>query len=825
MFSWGKTYSSSAFFLSTSFLVQPSTALAQSSHSSSLSSFLRLDPYSATQLSLLVGPAIFATVTALLHLRARTKWQERERILNLRLSELEGAHDRAELIIGSERQLVFIWNGHDQEPRFEGDPLLINDQLSGRRALAFGSWASPSDSVRLNTAVDRLRAYGEGFSMLVQGLNQQFLEVEGRTMSGQALLRLKDVTGLKRDLETASNHLEKSQAETRALAGLLDVMSQPVWLRDVNGEIVWVNHAYLHAVEAKDLQDIKLRGLELIDHSARQNMERKRLEGERYQERIAAVVAGKRCILDVSEGPSVAGSAGMAIDMSELEAIKTNLQRQMKAHASTLDQLPTAVAIFDSRQRLVFYNAAYRQLWDLDQAFLDTLPLDGEILDQLRVRRKVPEEADFRAWKAGILEAYKAIEPQESWWYLPDRRTLRVVTNPNPQGGLTYLFDDVSERIHLQSQYNALIRVQGETLDTLKEGVAVFGTDGRLKLANPAFKSMWKLSNEWTASNPHVDDVVKRCLVLVPQDDFWNDLRNAVAGLPDARTGLSGRMNRRDGLVLDYAAQPLPDGATLITFVDMTASVNVERALTEKNEALEKASQLRDDFVHHVSYELRSPLTTIIGFAQLLGDESTGSLSARQREYAGHIMRSSGALLAIINDILDLATIDNNAMELHPETVDIQETIQAVVRGVEGRLSELSLTLDVNVPHNIGTFKADSKRVRQVLFNLLSNAVNFSAAGQTVHIHVRRTMTEVVFEIIDHGKGIPQEVIERVFDRFESNTFGVGHRGVGLGLAIVRSFVELHGGHVDLVSKPESGTIATCIFPAGGKPSQVIAAE
>ena len=123
-------------------------------------------------------------------------------------------------------------------------------------------------------------------------------------------------------------------------------------------------------------------------------------------------------------------------------------------------------------------------------------------------------------------------------------------------------------------------------------------------------------------------------------------------------------MERRDGSALDCTAQPLPDGATLLTFIDVTASVNVERALTERNDALERASRLRDDFVHHVSYELRSPLTNIIGFTQLLGDETVGALNPRQREYAGHIMRSSAALLAILNDILDLASIDTGSLEL-----------------------------------------------------------------------------------------------------------------------------------------------------------------
>jgi signal transduction histidine kinase len=496
----------------------------------------------------------------------------------------------------------------------------------------------------------------------------------------------------------------------------------------------------------------------------------------------------------------------------------------MQAHTRTLDQLPTAVAIFDAKQHLVFHNAAYRQLWAVEQAFLETRPSDSEILDRLRASRKLPEQADYRGWKTNVLAAYRATGPQESWWHLPDGRTLRVVTSPNPQGGLTYLFDDVSERVHLEARYNGMLRVQGETLDTLTEGVAVFGTDGRVKLSNRAFGKIWKLAPDAIAAQPHIDEMIKLCAPLFADEAAWGDLRGAIAGLPEMRMGVTCRMERRDGSVFDCAAQPLPDGATLLTFIDMTAGVNVERALTEKNDALERAARLREEFVHHVSYELRSPLTNIIGFTQLLGDETIGALNPRQREYASHIMRSSSALLAMINDILDLASIDTGAMELVRETVDIRDTIEAAARGVEDRLAESAVTLHIETPANIGNFVADGKRVRQILFNLLSNAVGFSSPGQSIRVTASKSAGEVVLQVTDQGRGIPAEVKAKVFERFESHTLGTRHRGVGLGLSIVRSFVELHGGRVELASAPDAGTTVTCIFPASGAPERLAAA-
>ena len=787
-------------------------------------SLTQLDPHTAIGLAAFVGLVAFATATALLYSRERQKSAEREGALSREVAELRGAVDRAELLTRSDRQVIITWSGREGEPRFEGDASIAGKDAPFARSLAFGSWLHPADAAVLDGALSQLRERGEGFRLTLRTTLQGFIEAEGRTVSGQALLRLRDVTGDRFELLRCRHELSGFKADLGTLYGLLDSIGAPVWLRDKDGCIAWANQAYVAAVEAPDLNGAKSRSAELLDHSTRQDLAHRRQEGATAQARVAAVVAGTRRILDVSESPAPGGgSAGIAIDVSELEAVRSDLQRQMQAHVRTLDQLPTAVAMFDAKQRLVFHNAAYRQLWALEQSFLDTQPTDSEILDRLRAARKLPEQADYRSWKTGALSAYQALEAQETWWHLPDRRMLRVVTNPNPQGGLTYLFDDVSERVRLESQFNALIRVQGETLDTLKEAVAVFGSDGRLRFANRAFAESWAIPQEAIDSQPHIDEVIALCAGLLPDEEPWADIRGAIAGLREMRMGAGSRMHRRDGAVFDCAAQPLPDGATLVTFIDMTASVNVERALTEKNDALERASRLRDEFVHHVSYELRSPLTNVIGFTQLLGDETVGALNPRQREYAGHIMRSSSALLAILNDILDLASIDTGALELSRETVDIRETIDAAARGLEDRLAESSLALQIDAPPDIGGFVADGKRVRQILFNLLSNAVGFSSPGQTIRVSARKAHGEVVLKVSDEGRGIPPEVKEKVFDRFESHTLGTRHRGVGLGLSIVRSFVELHGGRVDLVSNPGAGTTVICIFPTDGAPRRLAA--
>jgi signal transduction histidine kinase len=762
---------------------------------------------------LTIGLGIFASITGILYVARGQRGAARETALIEHLERARGELDRAQVFLSVDPQIVIAWSGHSNQPDIEGDVTLVTGIPIPRRILGFGSWLPPDTAREVQQNIDILRQRGEAFHMTAQTIGGRHVEIDGRAISGRAVVRIRDISGDRLELVRMRDRQEHTLRELEATRALLNTIPSPVWMRDTRGKLSWVNRAYAQAAESGDQAETILRGAELFDQPARQAAERARGASETWHMQTVAVVAGARRMLDVVEVPSGKGSAGMAYDITEIGAIREDAGRQMQAHQRTLDQLPTAVAIFDSGKRLVFHNAAYVRLWSLDAAFLESGPSDAEVLDRLRAARRLPEQADFRAWKTGILAHYQQLETVQQIWPLPDGRILRAVINPNPQGGVTYLFDDVTEHYQLESQVNALTRVQGETLDTLKEGVAVFGTDGRLNLHNPAFANTWRLDQKALAGRPHIDAVAKICQTLFSDDKTWRRLRGFITGMPDSRTGFETRLERADGTFLDLAAAPLPNGATLLTFTDVTASVNVERALKERNQALVDAEKLRNDFVHHVSYELRSPLTNIIGFIQLLTEGSVGPLNTKQREYTGYISQSSSALLAIINDILDLASIDTDAMELDITDVDIAETIRAAAEGVQDRLAESELHLQIVVVDNVGMFHADAKRLRQILFNLLSNAIGFSSPGQTVTLAALRREGEIVFKVSDQGRGIPAEILDRVFDRFQTHTIGSRHRGVGLGLSIVRSFVELHGGRVLIDSVPGEGTTVTCIFP------------
>jgi signal transduction histidine kinase len=753
----------------------------------------------------------FGLLAILVLLRTRRAAADTERKLRDEFSALLAERDRLKALLTVEPQVLVSWAAGAEIPEIIGDTALLVGGTQ-QRVLAFGAWLSAAAAQQIEGAVDTLRAEGRGFIMQLTTRAGRPLEAEGRAIGGSAILRLRDIGGLERELtELKHRHAQLTQ-DLGTLHRLVDTLPAPVWARDTDGRLVFVNAAYARAVEAADAGEAVARELELLDSAARAELMRARAAGDTFKGRLPAIAKGERRIYDVIDSPGPAGSAGIAIDRTEAETMRAEVGRMVDAHRRVLDQLATGVAVFNIDRKLTFYNAAFRSLFDLDPAFLEHTPTDASLLEKLRADRKLPEQQDFRQWKQQLYEGYRAVEPQEHLWHLPDGRTLRVVTTPNPEGGVTYLYDNVTERLDMHRRYDALIKVQTETLDNLAEAVAVFGSDGRIRLHNPAFQRMWKLTPEALDQHPHVEAVAAWCQAQHDENALWRGLRAAVTAI-DGREPIASRLERRDGMVLEMSSMPLPDGATLVTFQDVTDTVNVERVLREKNEALEAADAIKIDFVHHVSYELRSPLTNIIGFAHFLGEPAFGPLTEKQREYLGYITASTNALLAIINNILDLATIDAGAMTLNLGDVDIRASMDAAAEGVQDRLVKNNITLSIDAASGVGSFTADERRLRQVLFNLLSNAIGFSPAGETVTLTAERRPDAVVFSVSDHGPGIPPEAKDKIFDWFESDPRGSQHRGPGLGLALVRSFVELHGGGVNVESTVGDGTTVTCIFP------------
>ena len=376
-----------------------------------------------------------------------------------------------------------------------------------------------------------------------------------------------------------------------------------------------------------------------------------------------------------------------------------------------------------------------------------------------------------------------------------------------------FVHEDVTDRLALESSYNTLIAVQRETLDNLAEGIAVFGPDGKLRLSNPAFARIWKLQTDFLATEPHISDLLEHMKPLFHFGANWASFKSEMVGYTLDRNTRSGRLERADQSVIEFLTVPLPDGAVLNSYLDVSDSVRVEQALRASNAALATADRLKSEFVANVSYQLRTPLNTITGFADILTEQYFGALNERQLEYTRTIKEASENLSRLINDVLDLATIEAGRMALDRQSVRVADLLNAAKQMSAEWARRESLEIIIDCPSDLGRFDVDEQRMKQALFNLISNAIKYTPQGGRITLEARAQEDWVVLCVADTGIGIPEPDRERVFGKFERANPQARQGGAGLGLSLVKSFVELHGGRIEISSEVDKGTRISCFVP------------
>ena len=754
--------------------------------------------------------------------RARSRWQAAETARDA--VRAEAARDAA--AAGTAPFSGFLWRrGSDR-----AEPLGQKPAPNAEAAFeSFLATLAAADTARVGAALTALREQATPFSAAISTADRTTYQLEGRpTAIGDAVLWLTDVSAAMRAEEARA----AAAAASAELREILDALPLPIWRRDGELRLADCNAAYAAAIDAP--RDAAL--AQAIELAADSGPDRKKSLAHKAAETGAArrherhvVVGGSRRLLELNETPARAGGTiGFALDRTDLETAESDLSRHVNAHGQVLESIHAAVAIYGPDKRLSFFNSAFAALWGIEEEWLSGEPSLDELLERLRERRRVPEYADFRAFKRQQLGMFTSlIEPVTELMHLPDGRTLSTSVSPHPLGGLIFVYEDVTDRLALESSYNTLIAVQRETLDNLFEGIAVFGSNGRLKLYNPAYRRIWALSEADLAGEPHYGDIVDKNRAFYEAGDEWGVLRDQIVARVTAQAHWSGRLDRSDGSVLQLATVPLPDGDVLVTALDVTDTVRVERALRERNEALETADGLKSEFIANVSYELRTPLNAIIGFAEIMANQYFGPLNPRQLDYARGIIESSDRLMSLINDILDLATIEAGYLALQTSRVEIRDMLEAVMTLARERARSQNLSLTLDCAPGIGAISGDERRLKQAVFNLVSNALKFTPAGGAVRVGARADDDgDVVIAIADTGVGIAAEDQQRVFEKFERAQPHARESGAGLGLSLVKNLIELHGGSVMIESAPGTGTTVACRLPASLRlPAEAAPAE
>ena len=655
------------------------------------------------------------------------------------------------------------------------------------------------DLEELRSAVTNLRKDSLSFDILVFSSETAY-QVTGTQAKNHRNMLVADVVWFRLvhgKVETLDKSLSSNLGDQHLISAL-DALPLPIWIRDESMKITFQN-ACAEKVNIKE---------NYINCSSKTTNEL--FPGESF---------GFKQSLKMTELPLTAvnsrGIIGVGIPSSDKAPVSAIEVADINTILKSID---VAVCIFNFESTLVNFNDAFVNIWGLDSKWLIEKPKMYDYLVQLRNMRNLPEVADFSEFFNDEISKLSAKKPGNDMLHLPDGRAIGRRWNPDGHGGLVFSFEDLSGKLLLERSVKSFNAVQRTTIDHLTEAIAVFGEDGRLSLFNPEFQKAWGLNPEVIYPGVSAQDLVDAMRPVLPVEGEWAKPSSEVAAMLLSRKLQSGRLGLTHGQIMKYAHIPLPDGASLISYVDITDSTRVEEALRDRARALAEADQLKSEFIANVSYEIRTPLNTIIGFSEMLGEQYFGKLNQRQHQYASGIVETSRSLMKIVSDIMELASIEAGFIKLDLESIDLHALLAGSLGLIREKAKKNSIKIEFDCAPNAGIIFGDEKKLSQVIFNLLSNAVNFSQKHATIVLRGKRVENKVEIAVIDSGIGILKRDREQIL-----RPFGVGEGskvGVGLGLTLVRSFVNLHNGSVTIASNSKRGTTVRCILPVDPRESE-----
>ena len=637
---------------------------------------------------------------------------------------------------------------------------------------------------------------------------------------GAALVWVFDFTDSHAEMARLRAAAERATGDFAALVGLIEAAPMPMWFRGSDLSLQLVNQAYVDAVGAQSATEVVEGQIELLEHENGQSpaeIARTTLERQDKSQRIvAATIHGARRTMRVSDLPlGVEGVAGYAIDIEEQQQVAREFRAFREAQRALLDQLSVGVALFDAEERLTFANQPFRRLFALSEEAIEALIPFERFLAESRERGRTPEVRDFPEWRrerAGWFEMSKA---QEEAWPLPGGTHLRVVAQPMPDGGLVLITEDRTESLALSAVRDTLLRTRTATLDSLFEALAIFAPDGSVQLWNRSFAGTWGLTPELLDQHPSADELLGAIGRNLMQPDEAALIGAAVRAATLDRREKGGQVDLADGRTLRFAGIPLPDGNGLLTVLDITASQKAEQALRERAAALEEADAVKARFLANMSYEFRTPLTTIGGYAELL-KSGVAAGPAQAEEYVDAILSAVERLTEQVENVLDLSQSEAGLMPMRKEKLDLLDFLTKLVRDREQAIIAAGLSLDLKGRRG-RVVHADQRQLTRAMANLLDNAITGTPEGGRIVIELRKAADEsgmsVEVIIADNGRGMSAQELARAQGGAMPGKVGTPERRTGLGIPLARQLIEAHDGTLEIASRKGAGTTATIRLP------------
>ncbi len=683
------------------------------------------------------------------------------------------------------------------------------------------------DAESLSFAFNRLKKNGLPFEAEVSTLNNKNIKIFGSKMIIGGLetvtLWCQNTTETFHLMNDIENDLFSAQEEINSLREMLDAVPIQVWKRNNRLEIIYCNKAYANSLNVSP-EKVILNNLPLIPgaifgqgHSLAETVKKTKKPQKISQ---FAVIDGVRKKLSVNELPATNDEyIGFALDITKMENLSSNIDKIVTANHEVLENLSTAIAIFGEDTRLSFFNSTYQRLMKLEASWLHSKPTYGEILEERRNNRQIPEHADFQVFKKEQLAMFTSItSPLQELLHLPSGRSLRMVVAPYPLGGLIFIYEDVTDSLVLQRKNNTLLAVQKETLDHLYEGIMVFGSDNRLKIVNQAFLKIWNINEMSTEKlkGCHLSEMMDMMKSGLDYGDNWEAFRaNAISNFTD-RINKTGQLTKIDNSIILFTYTPLPDGAHMHSFMDITDTYKVEQAIMEKNELLKTSQTLRFELISGISIELREPLNSVIGFAELLLNQYFGSLNQKQLEYCKYILSSSNQLNELIGNLMEMVSIDLEEEKLNISSFPLKETLEEVVSSISKRAQEKNIDIIRVYEKDDVIYNGDKIRIKQAIFNVLINAIQFSSPNGKVNLRLTMDNQNVKIIITDNGEKYRDPSPSRkVFQRSNSKSVNfINSDANNISMPLVRSLLEMHGGSLHTAfNDVERCTSVICCLP------------
>ena len=774
-------------------------------------------------IGLLLAAWMMAAAWAVLTARSRQKRAENQLRSARRLGRMVEESPALPLLVRSDGRIeasprLAHWLGLDGVPQF------LSELDTGERGLPTAKLEELTEAVRRTQKTAApfrmvLTPRGSSRSLALRG----HLADPQISPGGAALVWVFDFSDSETELTRLRDEASRARGDFTALVSLIEAAPMPMWFRRPDGELQLVNSAYVAAVGGDSAQGVVASGTELIENvdglTPAQVARAASDKGAPIQRIVSTTINGQRRAMRVSDLPlGEDGVAGYAVDIEDLEEMSRSFRAFREAQRGLLDQLSAGVAQFDAKKRLTFANQPFQRLFKLPASTLQDLPAFERLLDAARDAGRVPEARDFPAWRREKAAWFASGEASEEAWTLADGTHLRIVAQPVPDGGLMLIAEDRTEQLRLSAVRDTLLRTRTATFDSLFESIAVFAPDGRLQIWNRRFAADWGLDSDFLDTHPHMQDLLKKIAPHLQRPVEAETVGGVVRSATLDRMQKGGRIALADGRMLEFAGVPLPDGNGLLAVLDITDSQKAEAALRESNAALIEADTIKTRFLAKMSYELRTPLTSIGGFAELLEAGVGGDLSESGRDYVGAILTSVEQLGDHIDSLLDLSQSEAGLLPLKKEEIDPMPFVRSVVEERASRLQKAGLELDLQASGLLRPISGDRKRLARALGHLVDNAIAASKRGERIRVQLgrRKSGGEEWLQILvqDQGAGMDSRSVALALDGMKASADGKSvERSQGLGLPLARQLVEAHGGALRLVSEPGKGTSALVELP------------